>query len=139
MNTNVAKPVEQATQEDLNLWYKLQEELGRLKIQEMDLRKKIFGSYFTEPVEGTNTAPLTEGWVLKGQYKIDRKPDEALLTTLSPVFKEKKIPVKELIIYKPELALRVYRTLSEEERVIFDQCLVIKPGSPALEIVKPKR
>lgn len=136
---SAAMPSPIVTQEDLNLWYKVQEELSNLKIVEMDLRKKIFAGKFKDPKEGTNTVDLSEGWVLKGQYKIDRKVDEALLVTLTPLLKENKIPVKDLVNYKPELNLRNYRTLNEEEMKIFDQVLVIKPGAPALEIMKPKR
>ena len=139
MTNPTAMPTPTVTQDELNLWFQLQEQLTTIKAQEMDLRKKIFAAYFHNPVEGTNTEPLSQGWVLKGQYKIDRKVDEAMLLTMQPVFKEHKIPVKELVIYKPELALRVYRGLDEEQLKIFDQVLVIKPGSPALEITKPKR
>ncbi len=137
--TSAAIPVQEVTQEDLNLWYKLTEELARVKVAEMELRKKIFGAKFPSPVEGTNTIPLTEGWVLKGQYKIDRKVDEAAVVALTPVLKEHKIPIKELIIYKPELAIREYRNLDEAQMAIFNQVLLIKPGSPSLEIVKPRR
>jgi hypothetical protein len=139
MSNPTAMPAPTVTQEELNLWFETQKQISELKVVEMDLRKKIFASYFQAPVEGTNTAPLSMGWVLKGQYKIDRKVDEAMLLTLQPLFKEHKIPVKELVIYKPELALRVYRGLDEEQLKIFDQVLVIKPGSPSLEITKPKR
>lgn len=134
-----AMPAPVVTQEDMNLWYKLQDELSKIKAAELELRKKIFAGKFINPTEGTNTVPLSDGWVLKGQYKIDRKVDEALLVTLEPILKQNKIPVKELINYKPELALRNYRDLSDEQQAIFDQVLVIKVGTPSMEIVKPKR
>lgn len=139
MSDPAAMPAPTVTQDDLNLWFQLQEQLNNIKAQEMDLRKKIFAAYFRTPVEGTNTEPLSGGWVLKGQYKIDRKVDEAVLVTLGSVLKEHKINVKDLINYKPELNLRAYRNLDEEQMKLFNQVLVIKPGSPALEIVKPKR
>lgn len=138
-DTSAAKPLPVVTQEDMNLWYELQRQLSDIKAQEMDLRKKIFGAKFPDPVEGTNTVPLSDGWVLKGQYKIDRKVDEALLVTLTPILKEKKINIKDLIKYTPELSIREYRALDEEQMKLFNQVLIIKPGSPAMEIVKPKR
>ncbi len=138
-NVSVAAPAPLVTQEEMNRWFELTELLNSAKAEEMALRKKIFAARFPDPAEGTNTVPLTEGWVLKGQYKIDRKVDEAMLTTLASVLREHKIPVKDLITYKPELATRAYRDLTEEQMKIFDQVLIIKPGAPALEIVKPKR
>jgi hypothetical protein len=47
--------------------------------------------------------------------------------------------IDKLVKWKPEVAITEYRKLTEEERNRFDQCLVIKPGSPSLEIVIPKR
>jgi hypothetical protein len=35
--------------------------------------------------------------------------------------------------------LKEYRTLPEEQHQLFDQCLIVKPGSPALEIVLPAK
>ena len=134
-----AMPIPVVTQEDMNLWFQLQEQLTKLKDQEMALRKKIFAGKFPDPQEGTNTLALSDGYVLKGQYKIDRMVDEAVLTTLNSVFKEHKIDVKKLVIYKPELSIREYRLLTEEQMKLFDQALLIKPGSPAMEITKPKR
>jgi hypothetical protein len=139
MNTSAAAPAPVVTQEEMNLWFELTQKLSDIKAAEMELRKKIFAAYFTNPNEGTNTHPLSDGWVLKGQYKIDRKVDEAVLTTLSTVFKDHKIVVKDLVTYKPELNIRAYRDLDEEQQKLFNQALVIKPGSPAMEIVKPKR
>ena len=70
-----AKPAEQVSQAEMEEWYTLTEQLVTLKEREMELRKKIFAANFPNPKEGTNTVPLTGGWVLKGQFKIDRKVD----------------------------------------------------------------
>jgi hypothetical protein len=127
------------TQADLNLWYTLQEQLAAVKEQEMALRKKIFAAYFAHPKEGTNTESLADGWVIKGQFKIDRQVDPESLVTMRPYLTQEGISVDNLIKYKPELILPEYRKLSAEQMVKFDNILKIKPGSPSLEIVKPKR
>lgn len=125
------------TMQDLMEWDSLKQQLNVIKNKEMLLRKKIFGAYFPNPVEGTNTAPLNAGYELKGKYNIDRSVDEAALVALSAEFAKEGIIVDQLIKRKPELVLKNYRELTAEQRHTFDQCLLIKPGSPALEIKLP--
>lgn len=136
---SVAIPAPQTTQEELNTWYALQQKLDEIKTQERALRKKIFAAFFQAPKEGTNTASLTDGWVLKGGHVINRKVDVALLTTHVADLREHNVPTDELVKYKPELVLPEYRKLNDEQRNLFDRVLDIKIGSPSLEIVLPKR
>lgn len=136
---NLTIPPVVATQDDLTKWYKLQEELESIKIAELELRKKIFGSFFITPKEGTNTADLSDGWKLKGGYKINRSIDVALLTAHVQELHAKGIPVDSLIKYKPELITAPYRALTDVQRLEFDKVLDIKIGTPSLEIVLPKR
>lgn len=130
-------PENTPTQADLEAWYKLQAELTRLKAAEILLRSKIFKGYFPAPVEGTNSHALADGWVLKGVHKINRSVDPGALGAMRPKFTEAGIKADELIKYTPELVIKEYRTLTEEQRKLFDQCLIVKPGSPSLEIVLP--
>jgi hypothetical protein len=134
------------TLKDLELWYTKQEELRKLKEEEMALRLRITKQYFPTPKEGTNSHELGDGYVMKMKHNIDRKVDEAALSTLKDKLKEAGIRVDDLIIYKPELSVKQYRPYeldtSEEGKKrlnLIDQCLIVKPGAPALEIVKPKR
>ena len=132
-------PPNEVTQEDLNEWARLQKLLSATKASEMLLRTKIYKGLFKDPVEGTNSVDLAEGWVLKGKRNIDRSIDKGALTTLTEELRQQGIPVDMLIEYKPSLKLAEYRTLTAEQAVLFDQVLVIKDGAPALEIVLPKR
>lgn len=142
-----AIPDNPVTMQDLMTWYTMQEDLAKLKAAEVLLRRKIFKFYFPTPSEGVNTHTLDDGYALKGDYKIDRKVDDAALVTLTPTFQEQGLKVDELIKRKPELALREYRKLEADETEVgkarlhlFDQCLIIKPSeTPALEIVLPKK
>ena len=143
--TNV--PANAVTQADLEEWFRLQDQLKKIKASEMLLRQKIFGSYFPSPVEGTNSVALADGWVLKGKHTISREVDPGALGALrtkdeviglSP-FEAAGINVDKLVQYKPSLVLKEYRTLTEEQRQLFDRALVVKPGSPALEIVLPAK
>ena len=132
-------PNNAVSQEDLAEWYRLQDELKRIKASEMLLRQKIFGAYFPSPTEGTNSAPLADGWVLKGKHTINREIDPGALGAMKEQFVQAGIAADSLVQYKPSLVLKEYRTLTEEQRQLFDRALIVKPGSPALEIVLPAK
>ena len=135
----VAIPTNTATPQDLHKWYLMQDTLKKLKSEEMSLRKRIFATYFPAPVEGTNTHPLPQDWVLKGTYPVTREIDPGALQANKERFLAAGIPVDNAIVYKPSLAVSVYRTLTAEQMKLFDQCLIVKPGSPGLEIVLPAK
>lgn len=135
----VEVPQNEVTQADLSAWYEMNQQLKKLKAQEILLRKKIFGAAFPTPEEGTNNYELADGYVLKGKHTIQRDIDQGAFDAIKDKLRESKVNPDLLVQYKPGLVLREYRKLTEEERLLFDQCLIIKPGSPALEIVLPKK
>lgn len=132
-------PPNPVTQADLESWFRMQDQLKKLKAAEMLLRKKIFDAYFPQPAEGTNTAALADGWALKGKYGYNRDVDQGALGALKDQFVAAGISADALVEYKPSLKLKEYRTLTDEQRKLFDRALIIKPGSPALEIVLPAK
>lgn len=133
-----------ATVEDVNRWYALQAEIARLMptkliAQEKVLRARIARStlLFPNPKEGTNDFKLGNGWVLKYTNGIKRDVDYAQFQALVPVFTEKGIAAAACLRQKWELEKKVYNTLTAEQKLLFDQCLNIKPESPKLEVVLP--
>lgn len=135
-----AIPENVLTQADLDEWARLNKELKAIKDKEMLLRKKIFSCCFKDPVEGTNTFNLADGWAIKGKYVLNRKPDIALINNrandLRTVY---GINLDQLIKWSPELALSEYRKLTDEQRKVVDDCLTITEGSPSIEVVQSKR
>lgn len=132
--------VEKELKEDFSMllleWNNIAETMKELKKKEIDLRIKLADHYFPNPDEGTNTVDLGNGWKVKDKHKINRKCDEA---SFDAVFKELPEGTKDrLIKYKPEVVLKEYRRLSLREQKIFDQALIIKPGTPELQLVEPK-
>lgn len=135
------------TAADLETWYRLQQELGKLKTQEALLRRRIFDAYFPTPAEGVNKVELNDGTgaELKGTHKIQRDVDQGAYDAYRTDQKKEgsnlvQLPmIDDLVKWKPEVVLSEYRKLTDEERMAFDQCLIIKPGSPSLEISIPKR
>jgi hypothetical protein len=132
-------PPNEVTQEDLNEWSNLTQQLAALKSKEMLLRMKIFRGKFPNPVEGTNKVPLAAGWIIKATYPISRKPVLDLLIARAQELRENGVPVDSLIKSVPEVIIGEYRKLDDDKRHLFDQILEIKPGSPQLEITLPKR
>lgn len=106
--------------------------------KERALRQLVADVMFDEPHEGTNYVPLEGDWRLKLVYKLDRKIDEAMLSTVAAQLAEQNVSIDKLIKWKPEVTLKEYRELTAEQAKIFDQALVVKPGTPALEMVPPK-
>lgn len=127
------------TQEELNEWYTIQQQLGTLGAREKVLREKIFKDKFPSPKEGTNKAPLGEGWILNAVHVINRKVDIASLKAHAEDLAEAKVPTDLVFKYTPELVKSAYNQLSDEQKKAVDACLIIKPGMPQLEIKLPKR
>lgn len=134
-------PTNEVTSTDLAEWYKMQQKLAKLKSAEALLRNKIFKGLFLAPTEGTNKHQLNDGTgaVLKATHVINRSVDEGALDALKEELRNKKIKTADLIRYKPELVISEYRKLTDEEQKLFDRVLIVKPGTPQMEIVIPKR
>jgi hypothetical protein len=125
-------------------WYAADELLAKAKAEELRLRNLVGGLFFTNPVEGTNSADVNDGTgaVVKLKQPINRKvlPEElAKLERAIGTNNRRSVIVSECIKYKPELVLSAYRELTEDERTWFDAALEIKEGTFALEVVIPKR
>ena len=132
-------PENEVTQHDMERWYVVQNQLTKLKNEEQLLRRKIFEGKFLDPKEGTNSLDLGDGFVLKGKRVINRTVDEAAFKASLEELAKNGIATDQIVKYKPELVTSEYRTLTEEQRQLFDCVLIIKDGMPGLEIVKPKR
>lgn len=118
----------------LGQWQDTKAELESLKRKEAQLRKLLFQGAFPNPVEGVNTITLVDGTIIKGTHKITRNIDEAALPS---VLEQMPEAVRDnLVAYKPSLSVAVYRKLTAEERKTFDQALIIKPGTPTLEVIR---
>lgn len=127
------------TTDDILEWQESVKQLRLIKAREMLLRRRIFTAFFPTPHEGTNKAPLANGWELKGGYTLNREVDGGAFMSMRPQLLVAGIRVDDIVRFKPELAKTVYNELVEGQRHLFDQCLVIKEGSPTLEIVLPAK
>lgn len=122
----------------LQEWQTAQTQAARWKLTEMQLRQELFGFAFLSPVEGTNKVSLPHGWTFSAKHKINRTIDQAALPAAQEQLRVMNVNADELVKYKPDLVVSKYKLLSEAARLIFDQALTIKPGSPEIELVPPK-
>ena len=121
---------------ELQDWQELCEDLAVLKEQEANLRRKLFDQYFPDPKSGVNTISFPNKFKLKGTPKMNVSVDHSMLETVG-----KKLGAEvmdKLIKWKPEPINKEVKLLSERQRKIFDQTLVMKPGMPKLELIGPK-
>jgi hypothetical protein len=139
-------PERQVTVDHLKEWYTLKKDMDEMKNKEIVLRQFIFAGLFPNPEEGTNSLPVEDGTgaVVKGVHTINRAVQVELLEELKkvqamPDSNQPKLDLEKLVRWKPEVSIKEYRQLTDEQRLLFDQVLVIKPGMPGLDIVIPKR
>lgn len=134
-------PKPAVTVQTLSEWFTAKKELAALKSKEALLRSAIVRHFFPKLDEGTNKQfddnLLGAGFRIVAKVPYTREIDAGVLEALLPQLREKKIDVSKLVRMKPELELKEYRKLTEEERHLFDQCLTIKEGSPQVAI-EPK-
>lgn len=121
----------------LEEWYKLKVQLDSLKLKELTLRKAIHEFYFPDAEEGTSSIDIGGGFVLKAVTKYNYRIDEGALEAVKPKLED--LGVAPPVRYKIELDTKPYRALKGEAEEVFGEALIIKPGTPTLSIVKPKK
>jgi hypothetical protein len=119
-------------------WKHHKEQAEYHKAQEMYWRKKIFVAYFPNPKSGVNNFRLNDNTTLKGSQGINYKVDQAVLTAMKEEFKQQGLNPDKLTSTKVELRLSEYKLLTEAQKAVFDQCLIISPGSITLELAIKK-
>ena len=133
------------TTADVAEWYRVKTEMARLKTCESLLRRKIVDALFPNPKEGANRISAdafmaVPGWDFVLEQGIDRKIDAAAISALADELASNLVSVDQLVKRTPELITTAYRRLNEDQKHLFDQCLIIKPASPQLKLVaRPKK
>ena len=124
----------------LAAWFKVSKVLEDAKVEEIKLRKELFGEAFPDPTEGSkeNKLELADGFILQGDYKINRTLDQAVISTLAKG-DNTKTRVDKLIDYKPALILKEWKALTDADMILVADMVTEKPGAPSLKIVKPKK
>lgn len=121
-------------------WSSIKTELGALRERESTLRRYLLDHFFGTVVgaEGRKSVELGAGYKLSANFGQDRKVDHAAMISVVNELREAGIDTENIVEYEAKLALKVYRKLSDQQRKLFDSCLIIKDKSPTLELVAPK-
>ncbi len=108
--------------------------------RERVLRAMVARELFPSPVEGSkNKLEIQDGWGIQLTHKLERKVLEPQLELSREELEKARVNVDAIIRRPPELNVKAYRELSEEQRLLVDRLILeIKPSSPQLEVVKPK-
>lgn len=133
-NANAPKLTEEQKFEVLCQWYEAKNALQAAQAKERLLRDQVFSEYFVDPKEGTNNFKLPTGDVLTAVYPMNRKIDKAVLNGLGEELRNMRVNVDEIVEYKPDLRIANYRKLTDEQRLVLDQCITMTPGSPQISI-----
>lgn len=122
----------------LEQWNNLKSQLVDLTDKERALRIELFGLAFPKPEEGSkyNKLDLPNGYMLQGDYKINRRVDEAALGTVQKQMDP--IAFGRAFRFKPELSNSGFKDLNDEQKKIASQAIIAAPGTPTLAIVQKK-
>lgn len=126
-------------QDAFTAWLDASKQLEVWKETEARLREQLVEGYFpnADP-EGTTKLPLNDGWEMHCTMRMNRK----VLNRNGEATKVyQQLPPEvadEVIAWKPDLKLRGYRKLSDEQRALVDTVVESKPGLPSLKLVPPK-
>lgn len=112
---------------------------------EMFLRKTIVEREFADAKKGTSRVALGNGWQLKAVKKetlsvTKNEADDANPYSHLPGIMGQLPPAiaAKIIKWKPEVDTKTYAALTDAERLIVNQFVLLKDGSPDLVIEEPK-
>ena len=126
----------------LSRWHEAQESLSQAKEAEADLRKRVVEEFFSnvpQDAEGTFSLPLGGGYKLKSQYKLTRKVSAEALQLLKADLEANGVDVDALVHWTPSVVMGQYRTLSMEQKQLFDEVIESKQSTPSISIEAPKQ
>ncbi len=118
-------------------WEEVSQQLADLKKEELTLRKELFTTFFPNPELGVNNLPLNADYVLKGTSKVSKTVDAAALDSIMPRLSDS---AKDRVIkFKPSIDFKAFEYVDDFDKALIQECIVTKPATPTLAIVKPKR
>jgi len=96
----------------------------------MEMRIEIVSHYFPDSPIGTSKAE-DDSFEIKAKfglnYRVDKNAFEAMAALLSA-------DELDCVRWKPELDLKKYKSLDDSERQNLDECIIVTPSAPTVEI-----
>lgn len=123
----------------VSAWLESKAALVAAQAEEMKQRRAIIDTFMASQSEGGKTYKIADSKnKLSATIVVNRSIDEGTLYALQSQLLEDGINVEALVRYKPELNIKAYKALTEDQRNVFDQVLTIRDGSPQLSYQEPK-
>lgn len=125
---------------DLSEWQSLTTWLSQAKEREMALRLKLAHHFFADKILANGALPegtmnlVDGGFKIKVVGKMNRTVLEEVRAAATEEAKLTAEESKSLFKLEASLSLSAYKALSDEKKKIIDKAIVVKPGSPTLEI-----
>lgn len=138
-------------------WWKLKNELDSVKEREMQARILCTNLFFASPEQGTNSAVLAPGYVLKATFGVNISlpgNDEVDLAVdeIKAVGDYGEFIAADIFKWKPSLSVTTYNKVKNNAKFtddeianqakaiksIVERVITIKPATVALEYVQPK-
>lgn len=113
--------------------------------KERELRKQVLALNFDMDSSGTKRIELGGGYKLKAvvamKYKVTKNEavEPADYSHLPALMAQLPLKVaQEIIRWTPDVSVTAYKALTEDERKIVNQFVIIENGSSSLELETPK-
>lgn len=107
----------------------LQQELAKVKKQELELRKELCNELFEGRVGEFKKEFETDRYEVEAQSKVTHNIDKTAFAAIVDELSDEEL---ECIRYKPELDIRKWRKLPED--AILHEVVTEKPATPTLKI-----
>ena len=117
-------------EELLQEWVDTQQMMRQIKLEEMELRKKLVQFLVPEAVVGVHTRGFNT-IIVKATLKLNHKFDEQ---ELEEHYDDLSDLEKEAVKYKPSLSLSAYKKIPDELRQQLDEMLIVTPAAPTLSV-----
>ena len=116
-------------------WLKARKAAKEWVAFENALRQKMVARMFADPKKGTNKYTLSDGRIVKLMHQVTTKLDggQAHVDVIRDLIADGVLP-KILLKAKYELAETVYKTLSDEQKLVLADYVVTKPESPQVTL-----
>jgi len=110
-------------------WHNKQQRLKELKAEEMKLRKSICADLLAGKILPAKTTLILGELEVIAKNDLSYSVDSPVLEALWPELSDEE---KKAIIYKPNLVMKIYKTLSEDS--LIQEAITSKPSAPTLKV-----
>lgn len=129
--------------ETILAWRDAQATLETAKADELRLRHAAIAIAFPGAYsEGTHNLDLGGGWRLSYENRLNYNLDKVALPIALQAITARhgnNVIATRLCSWKPSLLVGEYRKIDLDDKRLIDRALTIKPATPSLDLIEPKK